>query len=306
MQIAKGYFIRPQAALRVLLVGVVTCIAGNVPAQDGMAESGNMQACLQQAASTLPAVARSALDRIDAAPRQLLALRSYLRVQHLERRWSWTEAEVDDYRGSPEQLQAQEALARVQSHFSALNPGYTLYVNTRVRSLDTQLARWNSNASVGAAADALADDAEAACKRDASGFAGWLKQWHPPVPARLAAPGLSAHGQARAFDFQVKQGESIIAGTDSHSIGTVWEADGWARRLAQAVHEAGPAFGGPLCSPREPWHYTFDPAVVPKQADDQQVQGWDKTTRPPAATDIGDVCGNDNDNDNENDKKRQR
>lgn len=273
---------------RMYLAGIILCLAGNVSARDAMAQRDHMSVCLQQAASTLPDVARSTLEHIVGTPRQLLALRSYLRVRDLEHRWSWTDAQISDYRESPEQLLAQQALAHVQARFSERNPGYALYVNTRVRSLDTQLARWNTNASVGAAADALDKDAEVACKTDASGFAQWLQGWQPPMPATLAAPGLSSHGQARAFDFQVQQGDRIIAGTDSGSIDTDWEAGDWAERLAQAIQDAGPAFEGPLCSPWEPWHYTFNPERMSKQGMSKQdvpkqdVPKQDDPPQPPA------------------------
>lgn len=245
------------------LVAAALLLAGNATAQAHRVRPGVLNSCLTQAGSSLPDEARFALDRIDGTSRKLLALGSYLRVRNLERRWSWTGARISAYQGSPEQLQARDALARVQARFSELNPGYTLYVNTKVRSLDTQLTRWNTNASVGVAADTLAEEAAVACTLDASRFARWLKRWRSPVPAHLAAPGLSAHGQARAFDFQVRQGDGIIAGTDSRTIDTVWQADGWAERLEQAIKEAGPAFDGPLRSPREPWHYAFHPQRVP-------------------------------------------
>lgn len=262
MQIARVSLRAPGVAIRMWLTSIVLCVIGNAFAGDDLAQRSDVNACLQEASSTLPDEASAALARIDGTPRKLLALRSYLRARNLESRWSWTEARISKYQGSPEQLRAQAALARVQARFSQLNPGYSLYVNSKVRSLDTQLARWDTNASVGIAADALAEDAEAACALDASRFARWLKGWHPPVPANLAAPGLSSHGQARAFDFQVQQGGQVIAGTDARTIDTVWKADGWARRLAQAIKEAGPAFDGPLRSPREPWHYAFHPQRV--------------------------------------------
>lgn len=39
--------------------------------------------------------------------------------------------------------------------FESLNAGFTLYVNTEVRSLGVQLERWNKNRTVGLPADEL-------------------------------------------------------------------------------------------------------------------------------------------------------
>src|SRR4051812_36470393 len=70
----------------------------------------------------------------------------------------------------------------------------------------------------------------------------------------LAPPGLSPHGQALAFDFQVLANSATVAPTDSRRIQADWLDAGWAQRLAHAMTEAGPAFKGPLLSPNEPWH----------------------------------------------------
>lgn len=277
-----------------MLAASALLFPGNGHAQDQATQTVALDTCLQQAQASLPEQVTTALDRIDGTPRKLLALGWYLRVRNPERRWSWTDARISAYQGSPEQLQAQDALARVQARFSELNPGYTLYVNTKVRSLDTQLARWNTNASVGVAADTLAQAAGVACTLDASRFARWLKRWRPPVPAHLAAPGLSAHGQARAFDFQVRQGDRIVAGTDSRTIDTVWKADGWAERLAQAIKQAGPAFDGPLRSPREPWHYAFHPQRVPrKDSPEAGMREQDGSAQPPIGGSAEAIHGSD-------------
>lgn len=221
--------------------------------------------CRDAAAANLPAPARAALDRIEGGGRQLLALRGYLRASELGPRWSWDEAQVQAYQGSAEQQAAHAEVARVQARFAADNPGYQLHVNLQVRSLGEQLRTWNGNASVAAAAAALEADAVAACARaGADGFGAWLRGWQTPAPVNLAAPGLSAHGQGRAYDFQVMRGPVLVAGTDSAQVATRWVADGWAGRLAAAVRDSGAAFTGPLRSPDEPWHYSYvPPARVP-------------------------------------------
>jgi hypothetical protein len=63
----------------------------------------------------------------------------------------------------------------------------------------------------------------------------------------------------RAFDFQIKQGNKIIARPETATIEAVWERQDWAQRLKNAVMLASRKFTGPLTSPPEPWHYTFTP-----------------------------------------------
>ena len=84
----------------------------------------------------------------------------------------------------------------------------------------------------------------------------WLRGSALAVPANLAVPGLSPHGQARAFDFQVFRGGQLVAGTDSTRIARDWRDAGWALRVAEAVRTST-AFVGPLQSPDEPWHYEY-------------------------------------------------
>ena len=78
--------------------------------------------------------------------RQLLALRSYLRsAPHLAERWSWTEEQIEAFEGSPEQRDLQQEIDRVRTAFVAANPGFELYVNSQVRSLDVQVEHWNTH-----------------------------------------------------------------------------------------------------------------------------------------------------------------
>jgi hypothetical protein len=215
--------------------------------------------CVARLLPLVPAPAAQALDRIPDPGRRLLAMQAYLRAHDITARWSWDEARIRAYHGSPAQLLAEAAIGKVQAAFAAANPGFRLHVNTQVRSLDLQLAHWNENASVGTAAAALAAEAEAACAAAPSRFGDWLRGWRPAVRANLAAPGLSPHGQARAFDFQViaQQGNALIAGTDSRRIEQDWRDGGWAERLRNAIVASGQPFVGPLASPDEPWHYAW-------------------------------------------------
>jgi len=217
----------------------------------------------------LPPMPARTLRRVDGVGRQLLALRAYLRAgESLESRWSWSGEEIREYEQSVEYREVLAQLERIARRFEADNPGYTLYVNTQVRSLETQLERWNDNESVRDAARALevagaSELTDASYPRKPSAAAGkrfseFLKEWLPPNAVNLAAPGLSPHGQARAFDFQVQQGDVIAAGTDAADI-EAWDGQGWTGKLSAAVAAASDKFHGPLAAPREPWHYEYRP-----------------------------------------------
>ena len=219
-----------------------------------------------------PPPSGQALLQIPDPGRRLLALRSYVRAgRTLEDRWSWTSSEIEAFQGSEEQLALLAAVAAVGDHFAEANPGYAIYANTKVRSLDIQIERWNANRSVGIAADELlwawrgkfGDNEKAAA--DPKKLAAWLKGFRGKKRSNLAAPGLTAHGQARAIDFQIKKGGTIIADTDSRKIETVWRAEGWEVKLKESMDAAGPAFSGPLTAPDEPWHYSYDPAKQASQ-----------------------------------------
>lgn len=205
-----------------------------------------------------------AVDRIEGTGRQLLALRSYLRAANsIGTRWSWTQKQIDHYRQSAEYQALLAEIERIRTRFEADNPGYQLYANTDVRSLDVQIERWNSNETVGA----IASDLErAACNRLGSKspvhpnlLRDFLRDWVPERPPPLAAPGLSLHGRARAIDFQVHQGDRVIAGADTGDIDPVWIGQGWGRKLERAVRAASTKFVGPLAMPHEPWHFEYQP-----------------------------------------------
>jgi hypothetical protein len=92
-------------------------------------------------------------------------------------------------------------------------------------------------------------------------FANFLREWRPtPTAAPLAVPGLSLHGRSRAIDFQIVQNGRIIAPTEVSKVRSVWEQQGWTRKLAAAMH--GARFVGPLQSPSEPWHYEYVPRAA--------------------------------------------
>jgi hypothetical protein len=206
------------------------------------------------------------LQRIEGTGRRLLALRSYLRTRgSLAARWSWSQAQIDAYRESDEYRDLLAEIDRIRAKFEAANPGFELYANTEVRSLDQQVERWNSNATIGKIAATLEQDA---CESFANGgspakhsnaLGDFLTRWQPELPPPLAAPGLSLHGRARAIDFQVHNGNRVVAGPETAEIASTWIAQGWSRKLNAAVRAGSMKFEGPLKMPNEPWHYEYRP-----------------------------------------------
>lgn len=253
---------RPLIALALLAVALP---------RDAVALFGQQDARTRQCMTTLtralPANVSDAMKHIDGPRRRLLALRSYLRNRDaLADKWSWSAEQIARYQASSEARLVQLELANITRRFEVSNPGHTLYVNSQVRSLDAQISKWNENESVGAAAKALQKAAARSAPRDgcsspesAETFRQFLGGWHAPRAPTLAAPGLSKHGQARAFDFQVKRGDAIVAGTESSRSISAWDKAGWTERLRNAVTGASGKFKGPLKMPYEPWHYEYEP-----------------------------------------------
>jgi hypothetical protein len=233
-----------------------------------------LEAHMAAAAKLLDPRAQATLEQMPDLERRLLAMRGYLRSgAQFGDRWSWTQAQIDRYERSREKREAEAELERIRARFAEMNPGYTLRVNTAVRSLDIQLARWNSNRLVAKTAEQLRKDVdrELVAKHyptlptlgSTAQFAAFLRTWVPRSPAPLAVPGLSRHGQARAFDFHIMQGEKVIATTNVHSVKTAWDRTGWTEKLKTTVESTSDRFRGPLAAPYEPWHYEYLGGTTP-------------------------------------------
>jgi hypothetical protein len=258
---------RSSVAAFLLCASCASCAMG--PAAAHACSAQQVEADFGVLTSALDERARGALARIAPPGHRLLAARSYLRAGALlAQRWSWTAEEIAAYERSQEYRTLRGEIAKVTERFESQNPGYTLYVNLSARSVDLQLERWSSNASVArAAAQILEAAVEAHCRpqADVAKLPGparlrqFLVDWRPPVLPTLAAPGLSRHGRLRAFDFQVKRGDRVVAGPDSSTIATVWTAQGWTTRVRTAVRAATTKLDGPLEHPNEPWHYVYEP-----------------------------------------------
>jgi hypothetical protein len=210
---------------------------------------------------------REALGRVNTDARRLLALRGYLRTGgETASRWAWSRERIESYERSPEYAAALAEIEKVRREFEGANPGYTLRVNTQVRSLDEQLEKWNENDSAARAGEELlvrvreelagTSYAESPAGTDVQRFERFLRGVTTRATPTLAVPGLSPHGQSRAFDFQVMRGGQLIAGPSDAG---QWDSAGWTEKVRAAVMGARTKFSGPLASPREPWHYDYRP-----------------------------------------------
>jgi hypothetical protein len=224
-----------------------------------------VQEWITQASAQLDPRAVDALSRIHGRDRKLLALRAYLRAgDDLTTRWSWSQAQLLAYPNTAEGKEANADINAVETAFANANPGFTARANRMPRSLELQLSHWNDNNSVGSVAADLVASLErlfpkGAAPPSANQIRSALSDWKPRVAATLAAPGLSAHGQGRAFDFQIEHDGKTVAGFEASSARRQWDANGWTRKLHAAVAASGKPFVGPLESPYEPWHYAYTP-----------------------------------------------
>lgn len=220
-------------------------------------------------AGRLDARPRGAVARIDGLHRKLLAVRTYLgRAGEIRSGWTWSDAQFERFRASGEYAEALAEVEKVRTAFALLNPGYTLSVQTEVRTLSDQIGLWNTTGSVNAAGMQLLE----VCRHfivdstlyqdtpqsaDLGRFRTALRNCKVGTVPTVAVPGLSQHGQLRAFDFVVRRNGNIVAGTSTGDMGVVWDRSGWGKKLKEAVEAASSRFEGPLKSPREPWHFTY-------------------------------------------------
>jgi hypothetical protein len=229
------------ADLRVLLLATAafnTSVASASPTQVTEAASNTSpEVWVVQASVGLDPPVIDALQRIVGTDRRLLALSAYLRAgDTLAERWNWSKEQLSGYPATLEGKAVTADIDAVVAAFEATNPGFTLQVNRNLRSLEVQIAHWNVDKSVGTAAAALVAALEQrffgrASKPDTDQLRRALIEWKSNVPIALAAPGLSPHGQGRAFDFQVERGGKVIAGVDVTLASQQWDAAGWTQKL---------------------------------------------------------------------------
>jgi hypothetical protein len=246
---------------------IVFSLASAAPTVEA-ASDAHRDVWVVQASAGLPPAVIGALHRIVGVDRRLLALRAYLRAgDALSERWSWTQERLSAYPSTPEGRAAAYEINAVVAAFATTNPGFTLQVNRQPRSLDVQITHWNEDESVGKTAATLRIALERrftvkGTPLNTDELRTALIEWLPESAAALAAPGLSAHGQGRAFDFQVTHRGQVIAATNVASAHRQWDEAGWTQKLRAAVSIAGSRFVGPLQSPYEPWHYAYTPVPI--------------------------------------------
>lgn len=235
--------------------------------------SGNLRLYMDAVATTFPSKVQAALKRIPNPGRRLLAMKYYLHrdAEEINRKWAWSAEESREYRRSEEYSRALAELARVKETFAAMNPGYQLQVDIEIRSLASQIAKWNSVRSIGEGAGELMT-ASLSFIADSLGapevpvpddtvlrFIEFLREFEPQRYPTVAVPGLSQHGQLRAFDFRIRRGRTLVAGASTRTIGIAWDRPGWTEKLCRAIWAASDRFEGPLREPYEPWHYEYLP-----------------------------------------------
>ena len=247
-------------------------VPGGPPAPAAAHLAAKLDRYLVGAAGTLDPRPRGVLDRMPDRERRMLAVMHYLRLRdQVDTLWTWSDAERRAYRETVQYRRTMVDIRRVQGTFAERNPGYVLVTDTGGRSLRTQLMFWNRERSVAVAARELQDSGRAwlADGRfpdlpDSAAltvFVGRLAAYHPARLPTVAVPGLSLHGQLRAFDFAVLRRDRVVAGTTSATIDSVWDRGGWAEKLRLAVTVSGGRLAGPLETPREPWHYEYRPEI---------------------------------------------
>ena len=231
-----------------------------------------IQAHYHRLVAQLPKNPQATLDQIEGPHRKLLALRYYLNRQgSLKSEWTWTRSQFERFKRSGSYRKAIAEVERVKAMFAQLNPGYTLGTTLEARPLEDQVSSWNTVPSVERAASALyrqlmraALDSNLNIPPDSADLQAFRQQLQDAalegVPT-VAVPGMSQHGQLRAFDFRIYRRRRLIAGATAATIEQAWDSSGWTAKLKAAVALASSHFYGPLQNPYEPWHYTYTPSV---------------------------------------------
>lgn len=223
---------------------------------------------------------QGALNGMPLMDRRVLAIRGYLRFPTMGRgsisaNWAWSNQDMEEFKKTTEFTKMKAAVADVKSTFAAQNVGFTLGVDPdKVRSLESQVELWNQNPTVQKLGLELKTELlkTLATLPDTPDEASLKAFKKVLIEARLsgtpsnATPGLSQHGQAKAFDFVVLKGRDVIASTQTATLKEKWDDAGWTAKLKKAVQEAGDKFIGPLPAPYEPWHYIYKAAAATAEA----------------------------------------
>jgi hypothetical protein len=239
-----------------------------------------LKAYVDEVEKSLESRIQGALIGMSLMDRRVLAIRGYLRFPSMGRgsiaaNWAWSNSDMEEFKKTAEFTKMKSAVADVKTAFAASNPGFTLGVDPdKVRSLESQVDLWNQNATVQRlgkelktkllkALETLPDTPDEASLK---AFKKVLVEAGLSGTPSNATPGLSQHGQAKAFDFVVSKGRDVVAGTVTANLQEKWEDAGWTAKLEKAVQDAGDRFLGPLASPYEPWHYIYKDAAPTAEA----------------------------------------
>jgi hypothetical protein len=226
-------------------------------------------------ANTFPSKVQQTLKMIGEPSLELLALRRYIQKEKdLDVQWVWSERQIKDFEKSPEYGRTKIEIDKVKQTFTRLNGEEYTLGSSPIRNLDKQVRLWKGNKKVRTGAK----DVRRKCLRElanypdlpdlqATGnFRTFLKKCSVHPEPTSAAPGLSDHGQMHAVDFVILKKGETIAGTDTQTIESKWDAAGWTDKLKAAVTQSASLFDGPLRSPREPWHYSLPGAAQKKRS----------------------------------------
>lgn len=226
------------------------------------------------------------LDQIPELHRRLFCLHRYVRIldKHsgnwVDDNWAFTKDEYKEWKKTDDFKLRKREIQAIQNRFKASNPGFQLIAGSKHRPLGDQIDNWKKNKSVRLnaetyiaqaktevrkpvyiALDTFLDARTPQCREDEvasiRAFYDFLNQKYFPSPKLMVAtPGFSNHGTGLAIDFVVKKadGTVVVSATNADK----WTNTGWGGKLATAMRGAA-HFSGPLKSPNEPWHWTFDP-----------------------------------------------
>lgn len=258
--------------ITLLAVSMALSTAGFIATATGATTNSSaeekLQRYLEAVNGQINPKAREAIPQIDGLNRRLVALRGYLRsAATLDAKWVWSPEQINRYKTTAEYRDALGEVEKVKQKFAELNPGYSLSVNTNIRTLSEQIKSWNTTPSIKEAGDALYQESlkeinsynDSPDEASVARFIRFLQYARLVRVPTLATPGLSPHGQLRAFDFVVKKGDTIVASTTAAKIPAEWEESGWAKKLNEAVKQSSKKMVGPLAAPKEPWHYSYVP-----------------------------------------------
>jgi hypothetical protein len=209
---------------------------------------------------------------ITESDRLYLAVKGYLYYPNLGR--GTIEANWPFTAGTRIDPDVDRALDKVVELWVPPDSSYTIEPKRSIRTLGQQTDAWNDNATVKSLGGELLTNLlttidkfpDTPAAADLKRFRTYLETVELTDSPTNATPGLSMHGQGRAFDFVVsRNGNEITSISTTKASIAVWDGPNqWTQRLKDAVTAANAVLGtgrfeGPLKLKKryEPWHYAF-------------------------------------------------